>query len=567
MSVDALGNILKQHLLHPNSSHILPKKRKISEPTFPSSSLNNHSMFAKQLEASLKANELEELNQTGDTTDKTVYFSNFGLETQGQNVARKISVLHPANRPYFMRIKQPVFDHQPLIDLRQIPGLPAQLNNELFHKNESNLLKSDHHNSVTNLTNLDQLQTKSTYVTQSAISQPSIMAIASNRNSNSSHKYIDKPKNYMLISEYLSHYDRKITVKGQLKFDVLARTLEEQGEQAEFRQSDESDCCAAINKFVINNQVKQISSMPVFTEQKVQSNKNESTGEIDLTDEANDGSEVSKQSDEQSNSRAMKNEENSLLNIDEDRKDESTIRPADEASACVAKRPANLFSCLPKKPCQLTCSNLVSPETPRSEKTFVQCNLNGKLYTYLSPKRTTRVTFCCIYRPIPFFVEQSIDPKLSMYSNWQVLPAYESILNEHKAPVLMRSYDSRQWKHRLYHYTSKFTVKLPPMIKVIELVEINESSIAADKCETKDESGGEKTEPNDKRSLTDEYLDRLKQIEDRNGCTMLPAFSWMMRRLKQDRINIRFKLREFKKKFCEVSVSELNRIHCLTECS
>lgn len=572
--LDALGNILKKHLLDPNSNSVLPKKRKISEPTFPSSSLNNHSLFAKELSSnSLRADELDKQNSQ---TNETAFFSNFGLDAQSTTVARKISVLHPASRPYFINIKQPVFEHEHSIDLRQIPGLPAQLNSELFLKTEPNLhlLKSEHNNSVTNLTNLDQFKstktttTSSTYTTQSSStitqSSPIIHSskVTDNKNSNnSSHKYIDQLKDYIIISEYLPHYDRKITVKGQLRFDVLAKTLEDQGEKAEFVQSDEEENC--VNIYKINNEVKQISSMPIFMDKsECGSLTNVSTNVIDLTDGSNSKSKETSFDENEDNHKKDEdklNKENKSIDnkIDKIKQLDKPYKPiTSETSSIATKRPADLFNCLRKKPSQLTCSNLVSPETPRSEKTFVQCYLDGQLYTYLAPKKSTRVTFCCIYRPQPccWLIDE---PKLSMYSNWQIFPPYEKILNEHKAPVLMKCYDSRQWKHRLYCYTSKFTIKLEVKMKSEKIdSERKKESISNEKSDEilNEDNGIDKNSDKDKKSLTDEYLERLRQLDDRNGCLMIPTFNWMMKKLKQDRINIKIKLKEFKKKFCEVSL-------------
>lgn len=584
---DALG-ILKQHLLHPNSNCPLPKKRKISEPCFSSSSLNSHSLFANEAASFKAASTLDELNRPNSDLPKdsnAVYFSNFGLEAPGSNVARKISVLHPANKPYFITIKQPVFDHDHLIDLRQVPGQPAQLNNQLFAKSECNpkLLRSDHNNSVTNLTDLSQLQPLSasspaaTCVTQSPISRsPRITSspVPLNKNSNhSSHKFIDQPKDYTLISEYLPHYERKVTVKGDLKFDILTKTLEEQGEQCEFKQSHEEET-ASNACYKINNQVRQISSMPEFIEKTNESNiKSESeqnVSKVQSTSAVIDLTESLRESEQSAgvNDNPTKNPQDSPVNSDKDKECDQSDKSVKNSEIsygeanCVTKRPASLFNCLPKKPSHLTCSTLVSPETPRSEKTFVQCYQNGQLYTYLTKKRSTRVTFCCIYRPQPMFIEQSIEPKLSMYSNWQIYPPYEEILQTHKAPVLMKMYDSRQWKHRLHHYTSKFTTKLVLEVDVSEHVDESSGRQSGDQLESREEpeESGDKNEAKesaavDRRSLTDDYLQRLRQVDDRNGCLMLPAFNWMMQMLKQDRINIKIKLREFKKKFCEVSFS------------
>lgn len=570
-------------------------------------------MFSNEAGPFKAAGTLDELNRpSNDPPSNAVYFSNFGLEAQGTNVARKISVLHPANKPYFITIKQPVFEHEHLIDLRQVPGQPAQLNSQLFHRSECNskLLRSDHNNSVTNLTDLSQLQQSitspaATCITQSPQSRsprithspvPSHKNSSHSINSNSSHKYIDQPKDYTLISEYLPHYERKVTVKGELKFDILARTLEEQGERAEFKQSHEEDSCSS-SIYKINNQVRQISSMPEFIEKNEPSksslplNVTTSSAVIDQT-ESLSGSEASPAKISESaqivaeDGKTADNtdqQKDSAVNGEKDQQvDKKSDNPCDQSNksvkatgesssgevSCATKRPASLFNCLPKKPSHLTCSTLVSPETPRSEKTFVQCYQNGQLYTYLTKKRSTRVTFCCIYRPQPMFIEQSVEPKLSMYSNWQIFPPYEEILQTHQAPVLMKHYDSRQWKHRPHHYSSRFTTKLVLKVDLDERMSVDEPTnatsgrlLSSDRAlETRDEpeEGGDRSDerkPVDhKRSLTDEYLQRLRQIDDRNGCLMLPAFSWMMQMLKQDRINIKIKLREFKKKFCEASL-------------
>ncbi|CAL1270367.1 unnamed protein product [Larinioides sclopetarius] len=82
---------------------------------------------------------------------------------------------------------------------------------------------------------------------------------------------------------------------------------------------------------------------------------------------------------------------------------------------------------LKKKPFTMVSSTLVSPDTPRPKKSCVQLYLNGHAYTYLGLKCSTRSTYCCIYRPQPMFVLQETNPKLSMYSNWQVVPAKEEL--------------------------------------------------------------------------------------------------------------------------------------------
>lgn len=75
---------------------------------------------------------------------------------------------------------------------------------------------------------------------------------------------------------------------------------------------------------------------------------------------------------------------------------------------------------MPKSSLALIGTTLVSPDTPRPKKSCVQMLLNGSAYTYLGHKVSTKSYFCCIYRQQPMYVPQSTDPKLSMYSNWQI---------------------------------------------------------------------------------------------------------------------------------------------------
>lgn len=67
-------------------------------------------------------------------------------------------------------------------------------------------------------------------------------------------------------------------------------------------------------------------------------------------------------------------------------------------------------------------TTLVSPETPRPNRKYGQCYFNGHYYTYLELKHSTRVYYCCIFRPQPMYLPQITDPKLSMYSVWQTVP-------------------------------------------------------------------------------------------------------------------------------------------------
>ncbi|KAL1123580.1 hypothetical protein AAG570_002656 [Ranatra chinensis] len=66
-------------------------------------------------------------------------------------------------------------------------------------------------------------------------------------------------------------------------------------------------------------------------------------------------------------------------------------------------------------------ASLISPETPRPRKAYVQLYLNGHAYTYLGLKCSTRMFFCTLNKPQPIYVPLSPEHnKVSMYSNWKV---------------------------------------------------------------------------------------------------------------------------------------------------
>lgn len=88
---------------------------------------------------------------------------------------------------------------------------------------------------------------------------------------------------------------------------------------------------------------------------------------------------------------------------------------------------------------------LISPETPRPSKNCVQLYLNGHAYTYLGLKCSTKPFYCTVSRPQPsHFTNQ---PKLSIYSNWQVCAEKNPIGLTAKEALSL--YDSRQ---RLQQY-------------------------------------------------------------------------------------------------------------------
>lgn len=82
-------------------------------------------------------------------------------------------------------------------------------------------------------------------------------------------------------------------------------------------------------------------------------------------------------------------------------------------------------SCMPKKlllPGSVSVLPLISPETPRPNKSYGQLYIGGNAYTYLGLKCSTRSTFCTLHKSQPTYVPLSPEHnKISMYSNWKVI--------------------------------------------------------------------------------------------------------------------------------------------------
>ncbi|KAK4299721.1 hypothetical protein Pmani_028020 [Petrolisthes manimaculis] len=115
----------------------------------------------------------------------------------------------------------------------------------------------------------------------------------------------------------------------------------------------------------------------------------------------------------------------------------------------------------PKSSLALIGTTLVSPDTPRPKKSCVQMLLNGSAYTYLGHKVSTKSYFCCIYRQQPMYVPQSTDPKLSMYSNWQIRkPAEDN-------PLKLSPYQSMSL-YESCKYDRAYTIAKPKELNLIQ---------------------------------------------------------------------------------------------------
>lgn len=142
---------------------------------------------------------------------------------------------------------------------------------------------------------------------------------------------------------------------------------------------------------------------------------------------------------------------------------------------------------MPKSSLALIGTTLVSPDTPRPKKSCVQMLLNGSAYTYLGHKVSTKSYFCCIYRQQPMYVPQSTDPKLSMYSNWQIRkPAEDNPFNLEPYQA-MSLYESRK-------YDRAYTIAKPKELNLIQ----THSSYWTFKEEKEKNKEKEESKPKDK---------------------------------------------------------------------
>ncbi|KAL3287754.1 hypothetical protein HHI36_002218 [Cryptolaemus montrouzieri] len=82
---------------------------------------------------------------------------------------------------------------------------------------------------------------------------------------------------------------------------------------------------------------------------------------------------------------------------------------------------------------------LISPDTPRVAKKYVQQYLNGNYFSYLGLKSTTKPVYCTLNKTQPFYVPHF--KKLSMYSEWRQQDTKTDKL-------FVAGYDSRQKSSR-----------------------------------------------------------------------------------------------------------------------
>jgi hypothetical protein len=223
-----------------------------------------------------------------------------------------------------------------------------------------------------------------------------------------------------ILPAYLPHLNKpntKISFKGPISFPVL-KNLHSNGTNLEFTVDDigsfkPNETLTERNR---SNPFKQVASLPQDNTHLDENNDNNTDDEdIQIIDKNKDKEET-----------AVSTAANGLILP----KTTAAVRPRTLALRTNA-------SCL-------ISSTLISPDTPRPNKSCVQLYINGHAYTNISLKVTTRPTFCCIYRAQPMFITQEANPGLSMYSNYETIPLPPNdIFNLATPRVVMGLYDSR----------------------------------------------------------------------------------------------------------------------------
>lgn len=228
-----------------------------------------------------------------------------------------------------------------------------------------------------------------------------------------------------ILPDYMPHLKRpetKITFKGPVVFPIL-KSLCVNGNNDEFNVDE----CGAFKpldttieaKTTATNPFRQVASLPIdnISDDKQSDDSNQTEEEIEILDK-------DKENDKHLTS-PVPSPVNGLVTL----KTTGAVRPR-----TLSLRTNN----------QLVSSTLVSPDTPRPNKSCVQLFMNGHSYSRIGLKVTPRPVYCTIYKTQPMFIQQETDPTLSMYSNWAVSPlASEDVMNLAPPPVVLGLYDSR----------------------------------------------------------------------------------------------------------------------------
>ncbi|RZC42712.1 uncharacterized protein BDFB_004963, partial [Asbolus verrucosus] len=119
---------------------------------------------------------------------------------------------------------------------------------------------------------------------------------------------------------------------------------------------------------------------------------------------------------------------------------------------------------------------LISPDTPRVAKKYVQQFLHGNYFSYLGLKCSTKPVYCTLNKTQPFYVPHF--KKLSMYSEWRQQDTKTEKL-------FVSGYDSRQ-KHQRYTTAGKTTADL--VVHSSYKFVVSESSAGSEKNEDQQKS-------------------------------------------------------------------------------
>jgi hypothetical protein len=194
----SFGSLLKKQFAAQTSSAAsiataadltLPKKRKISEPVFPSSTFNCHPSS----------------HAPSTSTTGSIYYYDH-VDSNAPTFTRKISVLQQPNKPPLMiHLKRPVFKYSPPDHLQHVAGQPAPLTSAHFVKGHS----------------IDQ-----------AINVPSPMTC--NRSILDVRLGSLKPNDLHVIPDYLLHFNRKVSTHIPLVFPFLQNLLAQSAEVCDF---------------------------------------------------------------------------------------------------------------------------------------------------------------------------------------------------------------------------------------------------------------------------------------------------------------------------------------------
>lgn len=323
----------------------LPKKRKISEPVFPSNTFGSQSI--------------------GAASSRLFSFYDQVDGSAGPTFTRKISVLQQPNKPpHIIHLKRPVFAYTPPNHLQHVVGQPANLTATHFHKSiDSPIVDvSSAPDDMTSdsLTILD--------VTLGSL----------------------KSSDLHVISDYLVHFNRKVTIKGKPMFSFLQTFWSENADQCDYKVDLE-----AIPTTL--SPLPQVASMAQLLLESI---------------------------------------ERKIRSIDYDLADSERLQATSDTE--IMKKLSDVDGNSDPIP-RLICSQQVETDPVARKQPAEQRFRDGQVYSSPFLPTSTLVTFCCSYRVQPMHTLQSNLSGSSVYSNWPTLEPLDEIVREHRSICLLLS--------------------------------------------------------------------------------------------------------------------------------